>query len=147
MRMIHSVVIREKPPSKRPRKQSRSIFFDVSADCVDDLELSCVSDPVACCELWVVPRLVFEDFDWVLGIGVEVILMLLGVGGVSFSMHLFNSSPFSSTVTESSYVILFSVSIIAYSIESSISLHFWTDPFSILGCQRYLIFHSWKFLY
>ena len=23
MRMIHSVVIREKPPSKRPRKQSR----------------------------------------------------------------------------------------------------------------------------
>ena len=24
MRMIHSVVIREKPPSKRPRKQSKS---------------------------------------------------------------------------------------------------------------------------
>ena len=27
MRMIHSVVIREKPPSKRPRKRSRARFY------------------------------------------------------------------------------------------------------------------------
>ena len=28
MRMIHSVVICEKPPSKTPRKQSSTIFYD-----------------------------------------------------------------------------------------------------------------------
>ena len=36
MRMIHSVVIREKPPSKRPRKQSRDVEgpFDHIRTCI-----------------------------------------------------------------------------------------------------------------
>ena len=29
MRMIHSIVIREKPPSKRPRKQSSIVVFEI----------------------------------------------------------------------------------------------------------------------
>ena len=34
MRVFHSVVIREKPPSKRPRKQSRSLIEGKQTDLI-----------------------------------------------------------------------------------------------------------------
>ena len=44
MRMIHSVVIREKPPSKRPRKQSSLIMTGMITGAVSELlKLSTVS--------------------------------------------------------------------------------------------------------